>query len=132
MPLLEEAAIRIDEAARELSRYADSLELDNARQAAVEKRLAAAEELARKHRVSVGELPAHREALQAELEQLGNRRAGRRRRCAAQQAEALEVYRKLGRTAVGGAQRNRRHLQQGDQRAHAAAGHERRHDSRRR
>src|SRR5690606_16277778 len=49
LPLLEEAAIRVTEAARELSRYADSLDLDNTRQAQVEKRLAAAEELARKH-----------------------------------------------------------------------------------
>jgi DNA repair protein RecN (Recombination protein N) len=67
LPLLEEAAIRVSEAGRELTRYADSLDLDAARQAQVEQRLAAAEELARKHRVKGGELPALREALQAEL-----------------------------------------------------------------
>ncbi len=92
VPLLEEAAIRIDEAARELSRYSDSLDLDSARQAAVEKRLAAAEELARKHRVSVGELPAHQAALQAELAELETVEqdvAALRR----QQAGALEAYR---------------------------------------
>lgn len=67
LPLLEEAAIRVSEAGRELTRYADSLDLDAARQAQVEQRLAAAEELARKHRVKGSELPALREALQAEL-----------------------------------------------------------------
>ncbi len=94
MPLLEEASIRIAEAARELSRYGDSLELDDARQAAVEKRLAAAEELARKHRISVADLPAHREVLQAELDQLASveQNVAELRR---QQAEALDVYRKL-------------------------------------
>jgi DNA repair protein RecN (Recombination protein N) len=70
VPLLDEAAIRITEAARELAHYAGSLDLDNARQATVEKRLAAAEELARKHRQPVGELPAYRLALRAELESL--------------------------------------------------------------
>ena len=67
LPLLEEAAIRVSEAGRELTRYVDSLVLDAARQAQVEQRLAAAEELARKHRVKGSELPALREALQAEL-----------------------------------------------------------------
>ncbi len=67
LPLLDEAVIRVTEAARALTRYADSLDLDDARQAVVERRLAAAEELARKHRVRASELPARREALQAEL-----------------------------------------------------------------
>jgi len=67
LPLLDEAAIRITEAAREISRYADSLDLDNARQAQVEKRLAAAEELARKHRIAPAQLPAHHAELRAEL-----------------------------------------------------------------
>src|SRR5690606_28478157 len=67
LPLLDEAVIRVTEAARELSRYADSLDMDNARQAQVEKRLAAAEELARKHRLAPAQLPAHREAMRAEL-----------------------------------------------------------------
>jgi DNA repair protein RecN (Recombination protein N) len=94
MPLLDEAAIRIDEAARELSRYAGTLDLDNVRQAAVEKRLAAAEELARKHRVSLGDLPAHRAALQRELDELETVEqdvVSLRR----QQTDALTAYRKL-------------------------------------
>jgi len=94
MPLLDEAAIRITEAARELSRYAGALDLDNTRQAAVEKRLAAAEELARKHRVAVDQLPAHRVTLRAELDLLetAEQDVATLRR---QQAEALDVYRKL-------------------------------------
>ena len=51
LPLIEEAAIQIKEAARELEHYCDSLEVDTARQDEVERRLAAIEELARKHRV---------------------------------------------------------------------------------
>jgi len=96
MPLLEEAAIRIEEAARELSRYSGSLELDNARQAAVEKRLAAAEELARKHRVPVHELPAHHAALQSELAMLEavEQDVSSLR---LQQSLALDAYRELAR-----------------------------------
>ena len=70
MPLLDEAAIRITEAARELGRYSESLDMDSARQATVERRLAAAEDLARKHRIAPGDLPAHRIALVSELQTL--------------------------------------------------------------
>jgi DNA repair protein RecN (Recombination protein N) len=94
VPLLDEAAIRITEAARELGRYAESIDMDNARQAVVEKRLAAAEDLARKHRVAVADLPAHRIALRAELDSLESAEqdiAALR----VQQAEALAAYREL-------------------------------------
>jgi DNA repair protein RecN (Recombination protein N) len=94
MPLLDEAAIRITEAARELSRYAEAMDMDSARQATVEKRLAAAEDLARKHRVAVAELPAHRVALRTELDALNSAEqdiATLRQ----QQAEALGAYRQL-------------------------------------
>lgn len=102
LPLLDEAAIRISEAARELSRYADSLDLDNTRQAQVEKRLAAAEELARKHRLAPAQLPAHHQALRKELAELETADAdcaGLRQQCAAalatwqQQAEELSAAR---------------------------------------
>jgi DNA repair protein RecN (Recombination protein N) len=92
LPLLEEASIRITEAARELARYAGSLELDSNRQAAVERRLAAAEELARKHRVPTAELPQLRESLETELASLESAEqdvATIRR----EQAEALQAYR---------------------------------------
>jgi DNA repair protein RecN (Recombination protein N) len=94
MPLLDEAAIRITEAARELAGYAGSLDMDNARQSVVEKRLATAEDLARKHRVAVADLPAHRISLRAELDALESAEqdvATLRR----QQAEALTAYREL-------------------------------------
>jgi DNA repair protein RecN (Recombination protein N) len=92
LPLLDEAAIRVSEAGRELARYADTLELDNARQSIVERRLAAAEELARKHRIPVGDLPAHRIQLRNELETLetAEQDVATLRR---QQTEALAAYR---------------------------------------
>jgi DNA repair protein RecN (Recombination protein N) len=70
LPLLEEAAIHIREAARELARYAESLDPDATRQDEVERRLAAIEELARKHRVTPAELPARARQLGGELEGL--------------------------------------------------------------
>jgi DNA repair protein RecN (Recombination protein N) len=68
LPLLEEAAVQVSEAARELERYGQSLELDSARQEEVQRRLAAIEELARKHHVTPAELPAHSGRLVADLE----------------------------------------------------------------
>jgi DNA repair protein RecN (Recombination protein N) len=68
LPLIEEAGIQIKEAARELEHYCDSLDVDTARQDEVERRLAAIEELARKHRVLASELPDRGTQLAAELE----------------------------------------------------------------
>src|SRR6266850_2785354 len=68
LPLVEEAAIQIREAARGLSHYRDGLELDTTRQDEVERRLAAIEELARKNRVTPLELVARTAELIAELE----------------------------------------------------------------
>jgi DNA repair protein RecN (Recombination protein N) len=70
VPMLEEATIQVREAARELEHYGESLDIDAARQDEVERRLAAIEELARKHRVPATELPAHAGKLDAELEAL--------------------------------------------------------------
>ena len=67
LPLLEEAAVQVREAARELERYRESLELDSGRQEEVQRRLAAVEELARKHHVAPAELPAQAARLVAEL-----------------------------------------------------------------
>jgi DNA repair protein RecN (Recombination protein N) len=94
LPLLEEAAIRVSEATRELTRYADSLDLDAGRQAQVEQRLAAIEDLARKHRLRPEELPARHLLLEEELaglERVETDLATLRR----QQAEALTAYREL-------------------------------------
>ncbi|MFZ0550732.1 MAG: DNA repair protein RecN [Steroidobacteraceae bacterium] len=68
--LTEEAAVQIREAARELERYGESLDLDTQRQQEVERRLAAIEELARKHRVTPPELLPRAAQLIAELEGL--------------------------------------------------------------
>ena len=68
LPLVEEAAIQIREAARELEHYNESLDVDTARQDEVEKRLSAIEELARKHRVPPTELIERATHLQSELE----------------------------------------------------------------
>jgi DNA repair protein RecN (Recombination protein N) len=68
--LAEEAAVQIREAARELERYTESLDLDTARQQEVERRLTAIDELARKHRVTPIELLPRAAQLVAELEAL--------------------------------------------------------------
>jgi len=52
-----EAAILTQEAAQSLRRYLDALDIDPARQEEIERRAAALESLARKHRVTVLELP---------------------------------------------------------------------------
>jgi DNA repair protein RecN (Recombination protein N) len=70
LPLVEEAAIQIREAARELEHYRASLDIDTARQDEVEKRLAAIEELARKNRVLPADLMERATQLAAELESL--------------------------------------------------------------
>ena len=70
--LLEEAAIRIKEGAQSLSRYLDSIDADPQRQEAIERRLAAIEELARKHRIKPEELPALHEKLRSDLSNLDN------------------------------------------------------------
>ncbi len=68
--LAEEAAVQIREAARELERYGESLDLDTQRHQEVERRLAAIEELARKNRVTPLELLPRAAQLSAELEGL--------------------------------------------------------------
>jgi DNA repair protein RecN (Recombination protein N) len=69
-PLLDEAGIALKEAAAQLADYLDALEVDPARQDQLERRLAAIEDLARKHRVDAQELPAVQVALAAELAEL--------------------------------------------------------------
>lgn len=68
--LLEEAAITCREAVTGLRRYVDSLEADPARQQEIESRLAALEDVARKHRVETDHLPEVRARLVDELQQL--------------------------------------------------------------
>ncbi len=77
--LLEGAAIQAREAAGELRHYLDRLDSDPQRLNAVEQRLGAIHELARKHRVEPEALPQLLEQLQqelSELEQAGTRLDG--------------------------------------------------------
>jgi DNA repair protein RecN (Recombination protein N) len=94
IPMVDEATIQIRVAARELSRYLETLDIDPARQEEVERRLAAVEELSRKHRLPANELAGRTAVLEKELaeldsadEQLNTLRKS--------QAESLEAYRKL-------------------------------------
>ncbi len=69
---LAEALIQADEAADTLRRFLDALDIDPLRQEQIERQAAALEALARKHRVSVTELPRQRENLERELNALEN------------------------------------------------------------
>jgi DNA repair protein RecN (Recombination protein N) len=70
--LLGEAAILTQEAAATLRRYLDELDIDPARQDEIERRAAALEALARKHRVAVLELPEQRRRIEQEVAGLDN------------------------------------------------------------
>ncbi|HEX5787697.1 MAG TPA: DNA repair protein RecN [Woeseiaceae bacterium] len=68
--LVESAGIQVNEAAEQLQRYADGIDMDPARRDAVEERLDAIQVIARKHRTTPERLPALREQLAAELRDL--------------------------------------------------------------
>ena len=68
--LLDEAAIRVDEAAGELRRYADRVELDPQRLQWVEQRIADIQTLSRKHRVEPAALPERLAELAGRLAEL--------------------------------------------------------------
>ncbi len=95
-PSLEEAEIRVKDASHTLLQYLDALELDPQRADDIERRLAAIEELARKHRVAGDALPARQAALAAELSGLENAAADLST-VRAQLAAALERYQELAR-----------------------------------
>jgi DNA repair protein RecN (Recombination protein N) len=65
--LLAEALINTQEAAEVLRRYLDVLDIDPARQEEIERQAAALEALARKHRLTVSELPEQLSRTEAEL-----------------------------------------------------------------
>ena len=68
--MLNDAAIQIEEAAKELRSYTDHLEIDPMRMQAVEARFSQALELARKHHVMPEELYALHQQLRAEYQEL--------------------------------------------------------------
>jgi DNA repair protein RecN (Recombination protein N) len=70
--LIEEAMINTQEAAEALRRYLDVLDIDPARQEEIERRAAALEALARKHRIGVLELPEQLTRTESELNALEN------------------------------------------------------------
>src|ERR1043165_2941654 len=94
IPMVDEATIQIREAARELSRYLETLDIDPARQEEVERRLAAIEELGRKHRIPGNEIASRAVALEKELAELDSA-DNDLNALKKQQAEALEIYRRL-------------------------------------
>lgn len=94
--LLDEAALRITDAAHTLSQYLDSLDVDPERLDQVERRLAALEELARKHRVTPNELGERHTALLQELQGLENS-AGNLATVRQQLLKAREGYQELAR-----------------------------------
>jgi DNA repair protein RecN (Recombination protein N) len=68
----QEAAILTQEAGEDLRRYLEELDIDPARQEQIERQAAALESLARKHRVSVLQLPEQLTRLETELTGLDN------------------------------------------------------------
>ncbi len=103
VPMVDEATIQIREAARELSRYLETLDIDPARQEEVERRLAAIEELSRKHRVPATELVSRAGALDRELGELASAENDLNA-LKKSQAEALDAYRKLATQLSAGRQ----------------------------
>ncbi len=94
--LLEEAAIDLDEAQGQLRDYRERLDADPERLEALDRRLAAVHEVARKHRVEIEALPGLLQRLEAEVERLATR--GERLEALERRREALlEEYRSLAR-----------------------------------
>lgn len=68
--LLQEAAVQVEEASRELRRYGDRIEIDPARLSEVDQRLSQWLALSRKHQVPNEQLPLHHQHLMHQLQQL--------------------------------------------------------------
>lgn len=72
LSMLEEAQVNINEAANELRRYAATLEANPDRRDELESRVANLQNIARKHRADIAQLPGTLVQLQAELDALQN------------------------------------------------------------
>jgi DNA repair protein RecN (Recombination protein N) len=70
LQILEESLIGLRESGSRLGAYLESLDADPARQEEVERRVAAIEDLARKHRVVADQLPPQLDALRSQLADL--------------------------------------------------------------
>ncbi len=92
--LLESAAIQVAEAADELQRYGESIDMDPARRDWVEERLDALQDVARKHRTTVEDIPALVERLREEFDTL-NHAEERGRELESEAAAARDDFFKL-------------------------------------
>lgn len=70
--LLEEAAVQVEEASREIRGYTEQADLDPARLSDVENRLSGAMDLARKHHIKPQELIEFHQSISRELESISN------------------------------------------------------------
>ena len=98
--LLRSAAVELEEAGRELGRYADGVGGDPERLASVEERLEVLRSLARKHGGSLEQALARRAEMQAELARLrggGERLSVIDGEISLRAAEALKLARRIGR-----------------------------------
>ena len=91
--LLNNATIQVSEASDELRHYLDRLELDPEKLKAVEDKLGALHDMARKHKIQPEELTDHLLTLQEELHKLENSEA-RYRELLTLQETTIEQYRK--------------------------------------
>lgn len=91
--LLNNATIQVSEASDELRHYLDRLELDPEKLKAVEDKLGALHDMARKHKIQPEELTDHLLTLQEELHKLENSEA-RYRKLLTLQETTIEQYRK--------------------------------------
>jgi len=93
LAMLENAADTLQEAARELTRYAERIDLDPQALAGAEARIAAVQDVARKLRLKPEDLPEHLVAASAQLQELGA--AGDLEALRRAEAEAETGYRRL-------------------------------------
>ena len=70
--LIASAAIQVQEATNELRNYQQSIDIDSGQLDALNQRISSAQDLARKHHVSIENLPRRSEELNLELETLNN------------------------------------------------------------
>lgn len=93
--LLDEAAVQVEEASREVRNYADQADLDPARLTEVEARLSGAMDLARKHHIKPQELVEFHQGLTQELESISNN-SSRLAQLDDEISNALSAYQKAG------------------------------------
>lgn len=89
--LLEEAAVQVEEASREIRNYAEQTELDPNRLVEVEERLSGAMDLARKHHIKPEELVDFHQSISQELESISHN-SDRLEQLAQEIEDALSTY----------------------------------------